>query len=70
MWNEKKLKELQKWTIEGNLPGIDDAILNSTDPAKQALKKALDMCCINEPSERATAKEIATYLEKRYEDLR
>mmetsp|Transcript_22485 Transcript_22485/g.41276 ORF Transcript_22485/g.41276 Transcript_22485/m.41276 type:complete len:471 (-) Transcript_22485:25-1437(-) len=74
VWSEKKgwsgLLESRKLTIEGNLPSIDGAILNSTDPVKQALKKALDMCYIYEPSERGTAKEVATYLEKRYEDLK
>ena len=74
VWSEKKgwsgLIESRKLTIEGNLPSIDGAILNSTDPVKQALKKALDMCYIYEPSERGTAKEVATYLEKRYEDLK
>jgi len=63
VWEYTKKNKAQEAVIQGILPEISDAILNSTDPVDKVLKKALDMCYVYEPSKRATAREVASFLQ-------
>lgn len=67
--NNYKKQEAQGAVVKGMLPEIDKSILNSSDPVDKLLKDAFGMCSIYEPSQRATAREVATYLEKGWIEL-
>ncbi|KAL7542930.1 hypothetical protein ACHAXR_012255 [Thalassiosira sp. AJA248-18] len=69
VWGKTKKKEAQEAVIQGIHPEIHHTILNSSDPVDKILKKALDMCYIYEPSQRATAREVASLLRKGVEEL-
>jgi len=69
VWSKYKKNKAQNAVIKGMLPKIDQSILNSSDPVDKLLKEALDMCYIYEPSKRATAREVATFLHKSWKEL-
>jgi hypothetical protein len=63
MHKEKDTLTARKWIIQGKKPKIDSKILRSKDPVDVALLKAYDMCTRYEPGERASAGEVAEFLE-------
>jgi serine/threonine protein kinase len=67
--SEFNKKDAEKAMIRGELPVIDDAIANSSDPVDQALLNAFYMCYTYNPQERPSAKEVARYLEDRWFEL-
>jgi serine/threonine protein kinase len=48
----------------------DRWILNSTDPVDEILRRALDMCFIHDPRERASSRDVANYLHAHWKELR
>lgn len=63
MHDKRGQKQARKWIVEGKKPKIDKNILKSTDPVDVALLKVYDMCTEYEPEKRASAREVADYLE-------
>ena len=55
-------REAVKLVLEGKRSGIPAALQNSTDPADQALIKALEMSWVHDPNNRPPAREIAAYM--------
>ena len=71
VWKSQYRKhDAEKAMIRGELPVIDDAIVNSSDPVDQALLKAFYMCYTYDPKKRPSAKEVASYLEERWLELK
>jgi serine/threonine protein kinase len=70
VWKDQyKKRDAEKAMIRGELPLIDDVIVNSSDPVDQALLKAFYMCYTYDPQKRPSAKEVASYLEERWLEL-
>jgi hypothetical protein len=69
VWSGVKAGHARGDIILGKLPHISSSILNSSDPVDKILKYALDMCYIYDPSQRATAKEVATFLGNSFKEL-
>ena len=69
VWSGVKASHARGGIILGKLPHISSSILNSSDPVDKILKYALDMCYIYDPSQRATAKEVATFLGNNFKGL-
>lgn len=63
VWSDRKAGLARDAIMMGKLPHISSSILNSSDPVDKILKDALDLCYIYDPSQRATAKEVATFLD-------
>jgi serine/threonine protein kinase len=63
---DKKAREKVK---KGERPSIDNGILNSTDPFDQAMLKAIEMCWIQDPVKRASAREVQTFIAGELERL-
>jgi hypothetical protein len=61
-WEGIEEREAQKLVMEGKRPYIDDSIRGSQGPLDQALVKAMDMCYVQDPSQRASAKEVLSFL--------
>lgn len=62
----KKARTIVK---QGGRPPIDGAILNSTDPFDRALLEAMQMCWVQEPTKRATAREVQSFIETKLLEL-
>ena len=71
VWSCKKcsMDKARDAIVMGQRPHISSKVLNSTDPVDSILMEALDMCYMYNPSQRATAKEVATFLENRQKTL-
>lgn len=67
--NVKKEKTAQKMIQEGKRPEISETILNSTDPFDRAMLKAIEMCWIQDPDQRATARQVQKFLQGELEKL-
>lgn len=50
--------------LQGKRSEIPDAILNSTNPADQAMMKGIEMAWTQDPGKRPSAKQIADFLYK------
>lgn len=59
----------KKRVIHGERPAIPKEIATSTDLVDQVLRKAMLMCQSNEPSDRATAAQVATLLKEALQQL-
>eukprot|EP00934_Nitzschia_sp_Nitz4_P007085 Nitzschia sp. Nitz4//scaffold21_size171442//91072//93100//NITZ4_002171-RA/size171442-augustus-gene-0.184-mRNA-1//1//CDS//3329542441//7075//frame0 len=53
----------------GGRPPIDEAIRNSTNPFDQAILHAIDLCWVQDPSSRTSARNVQRYFEKRLQEL-
>jgi len=60
--------EVRPLVAAGICPTIPASYANSTDPGVRAILKAIDLCWAKNPSDRATAKEIATLLNDALEE--
>lgn len=69
MLQSKYRNKVRKWIIEGKRPEIKEAVLKSQDPVDVALKRAYDMCNGYAPERRASAKEVADFLEGVWREL-
>lgn len=54
----------KKQIIHGERPKISDEIAKSSHPVDQVLLQAMTMCQKQDPSERATAAQVATLLQE------
>merc|ERR1712151_1111177 len=63
-WTRTKLdtKAIQKNIINGQRPILPIHIKNSTHPIDVAIRTAMNMCLIHNPNQRATAREIQSFL--------
>jgi hypothetical protein len=57
-------REAIKLVLEGKRSEYPSHLQNSTDPADQAMMKAIEMAWTQDPRERPPAKEIAEYMRK------
>ena len=69
VWKELKKNKAQQSVIDGKLPRISSVILNSTNPVDVLLTKARDMCYVYDPRERASARQVATFLHEGWKEL-
>lgn len=56
-------KKAQQKIMNGERPALSAEYTNSTDQFTQALIKAMKMCWIHNPEERASAREVEQYLD-------
>jgi len=57
-----KTDETYQSVKKGKTPHVKKELQQSRDPVTIALLKAMEMCFIYDPNERATAREVANYL--------
>jgi len=70
----KKMDAIQAAVKTGRLPKIRNDIFgknvrDSLDPVDNILKKALDMCQVYDPEKRATARQVALFLQQSLQEL-
>jgi len=68
-YNDIDVSEAQKLIVAGDIPVLPGSLEESTDPVVLALKRAMHMCLILDPEERATAKQVADFLEDELKKL-
>jgi len=61
--------DIEKQKIDGGLPLIPDAFVNSEDPAIQAIYIAMLSCFIFDPKERPSSREVTNKLKKAIEKI-
>jgi serine/threonine protein kinase len=66
--SSKKVKKRVK-KGERPIPVDSHGVWNSTDPIDQALKSAMEMCLIYNVTERATARQVETFLKRKLEEI-
>ena len=62
--HESSEKKAQKRLIAGERPSIADKHRNSSDPFDQAMIKAIEMCWIQKPEERANARQVQKFIKE------
>lgn len=67
--DREERKKVQRGIVKGKRPYISSKLLKSRDPVDQALLKAYHMCTVYDPKERATAKQVAQYLDGVWKEL-
>lgn len=67
--DKKERKKTQGWIVGGKKPHISSKFYRSEDPIDKALLQAYDMSTVFDPKKRATAKEVADYLNRIMEKL-
>jgi hypothetical protein len=67
--DKRGLKKARGWIIQGYKPKIDRKILKSKDPVDVALLHVYELCTRYKPEERASAIDVAEYLEGVWNDL-
>ena len=63
-FDELKDKDAQTRIINGERPFIPESISKSNDPNQIALLEAMKMCWSQNPSDRATARDVLKYVTK------
>ncbi|KAL7483099.1 hypothetical protein ACHAW6_008741 [Cyclotella cf. meneghiniana] len=66
---ETHTDKVRRYIVQGKRPTIKQDILDSKDPVDVALKTAYDMCTVYDPERRATARQVADYLESVWKEL-
>ena len=61
-FERKNVKESQKKVIAGERPIISNEIRNSTDPFDKAMLQAIFKCWIQNPEDRASAREVQKFI--------
>lgn len=62
-------KKAQNLVRQGARPSFDAEVWNSPNPIDIAIKEAMIMCHEQDPSNRATARQIEAYLKGQYQVL-
>lgn len=70
VWADMSTSMAQKYISKGKLPPINENTMNINDPVDIALKDAIELCWVFDPKERATAREVATFLQNKYEEIK
>lgn len=68
-FNELKSEEAIKLVVKGMRPTIYEDVWNSTDLVDQTLIEAMIMCHAQKPRDRATARQVETYLKTQMRKL-
>lgn len=61
-FEKEKSKKTQSLIKKGERPDIPSSYRNSTDPFDQSMIKAIEMCWIQDPKDRASAREVQKFL--------
>jgi len=61
-FEKQKSESVREQVIAGERPHIPISVINSTDPFDQAMVKAIQMCWIHDPKERASARQIQEFI--------
>lgn len=71
MWPYHGVKEktAKKNVVKGVRPVLFADIVDSTDPIDIAIRTAMYMCHETDPVERASARQVETYLKERLEEI-
>lgn len=56
-------KKAQRLIMDGERPPLSEEYTNSTDQFTQVLIRAMKMCWMHQPEQRATAREVEQYLD-------
>ena len=70
VWSDYDDDAARDLVAGGRLPEINASMLNGSDPVHGILRGALDMCFTYDPSERASAREVANFLDAGLRELR
>ncbi|KAL7530746.1 hypothetical protein ACHAWF_003502 [Thalassiosira exigua] len=68
-WGKVKKHQAQEAVARGERPEIPPEVSNGTDLVDKMLMRALDLCYVYDPSKRATAREVATFLQNGMEAI-
>lgn len=63
------MKKARGWIVQGIKPKVDKRILKSKDPVDAALLHVYEICTTYKPEERASAMDVALYLESVWNDV-
>lgn len=66
LWPFEGVKDdetIRRTIMNGSRPPMIPSILNSTDPFDLVMLKAIDMCWVQDPKERASAREVQKYID-------
>jgi hypothetical protein len=66
--SEKKVKKRVK-KGERPVPVDTHGVWDSSDPIDKALKAAMEMCLIKDIAERATARQVETFLKRKLQEI-
>jgi hypothetical protein len=61
-FEHETIKVTAQKVMAGERPVMPQMYLNSTDPFDQAMVKAINMCWVQDPKERATAMEVQKHI--------
>lgn len=68
-WKDIKEKEAQRRVKRGERPEVPKSIHNSHDPVDKTLIQAMRMCHKQDPKQRATARQVETFLKDKLREL-
>lgn len=68
-WEELSEKEAKTRVKQGKRPSIPKSIRKSTDPVDKILMEAMTMSYKQDPKERATARQVETFLKGKLFEL-
>jgi len=68
-FHEQSSKKVRKVVMNGGRPAVYYDVWHSTDPIVQTLKEAMIMCHEQDPEDRATAREVETFLRRKLEEF-
>lgn len=66
---DMSVDEARTYIKEGKRPPVQQDIMESSDPIVQTLLQALQMCWINDPTQRATARQVEAVLKAKLEEV-
>lgn len=68
-FHDKHWKKAAKLIQKGQRPHVFPQVWNSANPVDQVLKKAMLMCHKQKPEDRATSRQVETYLQQELQQL-
>ena len=68
-WYELRTVTLLKRLLKGERPPLSEEIVNSQGPSTMALRDAIQLCNKYLPVNRATARQVETFLKQRLEEI-
>jgi len=64
VWHDHEKKQAQEKVMNGELPKIDEELMESNDLVVVALREAIAMCYVFDPKGRAKSADVAAFLQQ------
>jgi serine/threonine protein kinase len=69
VWHDHSTKQAQENVMNGELPMIDEELVESSDSVVVALREAIAMCYVFDPKGRAKSADVAAFLQQKLTEL-